>query len=417
MLALAGLLGRCSLDDCIFEEDGPTDCSIEARAAFVRGELFEDWHYFAPELRSVDLRQETTAEAIRQRVQQALASPRPLTTVFTPEAFAEDLERQRVWEEQGVLQDTTGLRLDFLEGGGFIVAENLWPPGSATQIAGLVRGARIFQVDGTNLIGLTEASARARFEGRDRLRVGFISADGRQTVQTELVRGPLRIEPIGRVDVLSSAVGPVGYVEVRAFHRDAGDALIDAFEPLAAAAVRRVIIDIRYAGDGVLEASHALSNLLVGASRAASPSIRLRTRPAHDGCGIADRDGLNFAGFERVDNQLTELEQVIFIMTERTREEAEQVWNAVRPFVDVATVGRLSGGGSFEYLAATICEEEVWVIPAAAWRNKNEQIIPVTGVEPDCRVEDDYSRPIGDAQDPMIVTARALIETGGCAVF
>ena len=179
------------------------------------------------------------------------------------------------------------------------------------------------------------------------------------------------------------------------------------FADFIAAGVTDVIIDLRYNGGGLVSTAELLGDYLGGF--------------ANDGLVFsnteynADRAARNSSSFfARLGNSI-DLSRVIIIASRGTASASELVTNSMSPYADVWIVGDNTYGKPVGQVAINFCEK---TLRPTAFKVTNADGYGdyYDGLPVDCTAPDPLEVPVGADNDPNIVAARSIAETGACPV-
>lgn len=223
----------------------------------------------------------TTPQLIRGAIRGMLAGLDPHSHFLA----RDEALRLLAWEA-GQLA-STGLSVEKVDGA--ITVLGIYPEGPAAR-AGVLPGDRIVAVNDTSTGGMDAQAVQSRLVG---------AAGSRATVRIE--RGPrldpdtitvrLRNEELRPLSVAVSRTlpGGVAYVQVLGFHRETARELRDAIRAAARTAPRRVILDLRGNGGGLVNAAVEVAALflprgqLVYTSHGRRPDANREVRTEGDG--------------------------------------------------------------------------------------------------------------------------------------
>ena len=315
--------------------------------------------------------------------------------------------------------------------------------GSPAGEAGLARGDKILALNGKAVKDLDFEQIQLELgpgeEGFE-LEVGVetLSGDARTYAMVKR-RVDIRTVPEDHVAVFETDAGKAGYLHFRTFFGDANERLLEEFAGFKSEGVRHLIVDLRYNGGGSVPIAHGLATLIGGPELFENQTRIVLSKMIHNrflerrgwnetthfGCGAYGAPAL-VAKCE-AESSLRDLENVVFITSQRSASASELVITALQPFENVSLVGERTYGKPVGQYGFNFCLADpldrssglgvLWPASFATVNSKGFEGyydgIPVT---PGCEAPDDRSRRLGDARESRIAAALRLIETGRCAV-
>lgn len=317
-------------------------------------------------------------------------------------------------------------------------------PGSPAQLAGIPRGASLKQVDGIDFVN-TETDAEI-----DALNAALFPADNGTTTRFvfELVNGDelavdvtsadVQVAPVQNVEVFDTPAGRTGYFQFNTFLRTAQPELIDAFELFVENNVTELVIDLRYNGGGLLALASQVSYMVAGPSQTnnaifetlqfndKSPNIDpvtgnvIRPTPFYE-------NEIDYNAGRLLTTVLPSLSltRVFVVTTGSTCSASESVMNALRGIdVEVIQIGSSTCGKPYGFYPTDNCGTTYFTIQFQGINNKGfgdyaDGFIPTESPNfdyelPGCRVDDDFTRALGDPEEGMLSVALDYAVTGAC---
>jgi C-terminal processing protease CtpA/Prc len=216
--------------------------------------------------------------------------------------------------------------------------------------------------------------------------------------------------------ILTDGGKKVGYVNLRTFISTANAQLRTAFAQFRAEGVTEVIVDVRYNGGGLVSVAELFGDLL-GGNRATSDVFSLTTFRASKS---SFNDSRNFAP----QPESVGATKIVFIGTGGTASASELVANAFIPYLgtNTALVGTNTFGKPVGQIAIdrSACDDRLRVV-AFATQNRDRQGAYFSGLASvmprTCQAPDDFSRPLGDAQESSIRTALDFLGGRSCTAI
>jgi len=132
--------------------------------------------------------------------------------------------------------------------------------GSPAAQAGLQPKDAITAIDGKSTVGMNIDEAVGRIRGASGTKVKLDIARGEQTLQVTITRATIEI-PSVKSSVISTATGPLGYLQITQFSDDTGQLAEKAAQQLVAQNVRGIVLDMRDNPGGRLDAAIDVSSL------------------------------------------------------------------------------------------------------------------------------------------------------------
>lgn len=193
-----------------------------------------------------------------------------------------------------------------------------------------------------------------------------------------------------------------------AYHLFAGYSIADlarTFARFREQGAAELILDLRYNGGGSVNVSRDLAALIGGFRTAGRTFAVLQYN---------DRLPKNRFPIEFGPSEASGFDRVIVIGSGATASASELLINGLRPFVDVVLVGETTYGKPFGFAPRSICDVTYNAVEFETFNALGAGGY-TAGFSPDCTVEDDLDRQLGDPQERRIRTALNYIATGSCA--
>jgi carboxyl-terminal processing protease len=281
-------------------------------------------------------------------------------------------------------------------------------PGSPAASAQMARGDTITAVDGTavptliaqgrlgTVLAPTASGSTATLE--------WTSVAGEKHTAT-LTATTINQPSVERVAVLSADNRNVGYVLFNSFIDPSSAQLDVAFQQLGDANVSELIIDERYNGGGELSVAQHLASLIAGNDYSGKTLGRLSYNDRHP-------DQNQALSFRTVSHALA-LRRVFFITTNATASASEFLINALRPYIEVVTIGESTFGKPVGENGFFICNYAVYPI---TFKIENSQGAGdyFGGLAPTCGAADDLTHPLGDKDEAAVAAALQYMQSGTC---
>lgn len=317
-------------------------------------------------------------------------------------------------------------------------------PNSPAAQAGIPRGASLKTVDGVDFVNANTQ------EAVDVINAGlFPSESGKTTHFTfDLVDGSeltvsvtsanIEVSPVQNVRILDTDIGKVGYFQFNTFIRIAQDSLISTFEQFIDNNVTELVIDLRYNGGGLLALASQLSYMVAGPNQTNNAIFETlqfndkypTTNPVTGGTIRPTPFYSNEIDYNEgvLTNRLLpslSVSTVYVITTGSTCSASEAVINSLRGIdVEVVQIGTPTCGKPYGFYPTDNCGTTYFTIQFQGVNNKGfgdfaDGFIPTSTPNfafelPGCSVADDFTNPLGDANEGMLAAALAYAQTGSC---
>ncbi len=282
-------------------------------------------------------------------------------------------------------------------------------PGSPAASAGIVRGDEVLALDGrsaADLIAANDLSALSPDSSSDSLTVRLRKASG-ATPTITLPAAIYAITPVPQTATTTSLLGrKMGYLVVTDMISQAGAPMSSAFSNFKAAGVQELVIDLRYNGGGLVSVGADLASYAAGNRAAGDVFASLLY---NDKRAAANNQAFRFVNF----SSALGLARVYVLTGERTCSASEQVVNGLRPFVDVVTIGDTTCGKPVGFLPRSYCDTTYSVVNFES-ANANNEGRYFDGFNATCSVAEDFTQPMGGANDPLLNAAKTFTDTGAC---
>lgn len=281
--------------------------------------------------------------------------------------------------------------------------------GSPAADAGLQRGDRITEVNGTSVAAhVTNGTLGAAF-GPDVVgqtaSIVFVKPSGERR-SAQMVKRLTTIPTVAIASVTEVDGRRVGYVFFNNFVQPSFAALNDAFAGLKAAGANELVLDLRYNGGGQVDVAVHLASLIGGVRTNGQPMLNY---VHNDIIGPVLNKTTRFTNPEHA----LSLEQLVVITTRSSASASELVINSLRPFMPVTVVGDTTYGKPVGQYGLRFCEKILYPV-AFSIRNANNEGDFFSGIPVDCAAADDAARQLGDPAEGSFAEALTVIRTGAC---
>lgn len=379
-----------------FAQSPPSSCTTTSQNLWVRDQLntFYYWYQFIPS--SVNPASFSSPEAYLDAVRYR---PVDVFSYIQSAAASDALFNDGQLVKYGFSQIVGPTEITVLQ---------VWPD-SPAQDAGLQRGDRIVQVNGTSVAshvanGTLSAAFGPDVVGQTATIVFDKPSGERRTVQ--MVKRVVNYPTVSVSRLFEVDGRKVGYIVFNTFVQPSTAALNEAFAAFKAAGATELILDMRYNGGGLVDVAVHLGGLVGGTLTSGQPMLNY----VHN-----DKIGALYNKTTRFTNptDALNLQRLVVIATRSTASASELVINALRPFIPVTIVGDNTYGKPIGSYGFRFCDKVLWPISFSI-KNANNEGDYFDGLPVDCVAADDASHQLGDPAESSFAEALRVIRTGAC---
>ena len=379
-----------------FAQSPPTSCTTTSQNLWVRDQLntYYYWYQFMPA--GVNPASFSSPDAYLDAVRYR---PIDVFSYVQAAATSDALFNDGQLIEYGFTQ---------LVGTSDITVLQVWQDSPAEE-AGLVRGDRIVQVNGSAVAALVANGTLSTAFGPDvagqTATIVFDKPSGeRRTAQ--MVKRVVNYPTVSVSRLFEVNGRKVGYIVFNTFVQPSTAALNEAFAALKAAGATELVLDMRYNGGGLVDVAVHLGSLIGGAVTNGQPMLNY----VHN-----DKIGPSANKTTRFNNppDSLNLQRLVVIATRSTASASELVINALRPFMQVTIVGDATYGKPVGSYGFRFCDKVLWPISFSI-KNANLEGEYFSGLPVDCPAADDSTHLLGDAAEASLAEALTVIRTGSC---
>ena len=323
----------------------------------------------------------------------------------------------------------------------------VWSGYAAAQ-AGIVRGAKIMQIDGVDMVNANDqASVDTLNQGLSPTTAGethtFTLLDpGATTTHTVTLQAAAVTEaPVPIVTTLSTASGPVGYILFNDHIATAEAALINGIQQLKSAGVTDLVLDMRYNGGGYLAIASELAYMIAGpvptagqtfdqiAFNAKYPSTNpVTSQPLTPTPFFSVSQGLSSSPASGTSLPYLGLQRVFVLTGPGTCSASEAVMNGLNGVnVQVIQIGSTTCGKPYGFYPQDNCGTTYFSIEfqgdnAKGFGNYPDGFSPqnsstvTSAALPGCSVADDFTHQLGDSSEGRLAAALSYRTAGMCTV-
>ena len=306
-----------------------------------------------------------------------------------------------------------GVAVTGVEAGGD-PARPLWvryvEPNSPAAAQGVQRGDQIISLNGravASVVAADDYSVLSPSRAGEQLSLVLRRTGLDRTVV--LSAAEYKLSPVRGAAVQTTLGGrKLGYVQIKDMISQALAPLETAFAQFKAAGVQDVVIDLRYNGGGLVSTGEKLASYVAGAR---GNGLNYATLLYNDKRAASNNHSYPFT----TPISSLGLPRVIVLTGPRTCSASEQVINGLRGAgVEVLTVGNTTCGKPVGFLPASNCGRTYSVVNFESVNQRNEGRY-FDGFDASCPVVEDFTAAQGGAVDPLMATARVLVDGGQCA--
>ena len=376
-------------------QSGPRNCSTTSQNLFVR-DVLDEYYYWYRELPRLNPANYANPEAFLEAVRY-----RPLDSHFS---YITSREANEAFygESQYVglgfsTQTTTEMRI-----------LQVFPDSPASE-AGIARGDRILEINGTSVSQLIETgridSAFGASEPGVSASVLFRSLNGQEHRAT-MTKRVVTMPTVSHTRTFRVDGRTVGYLFFRNFVTPSYEALDAAFQSLRDAGATELVIDLRYNGGGLVNVAVHLASLVGGLATEG----RILATFQHNDKNTALNEDLRF---KAALPQTLNLARLFVITTRGSASASELLINSLRPHLPVVVIGDDTYGKPVGQYGFTFCDK---VLAPVAFKlvNSEGQGDFFDGIPPDCRAGDDIDHELGSAEEASLSEALNFVRTGAC---
>ena len=280
---------------------------------------------------------------------------------------------------------------------------------SPAAVAGFARGQQVLRLDGRTVADIVANEGISA--ALEQPTVTFeVRRPDTTTFTVAVTKDIVTIDPVPQYRIIDRGAGvpPVGYLELAQFISTADPRFAAIFGEFIAAGVTDVILDLRYNGGGRVDTAELLGDYLGGFANAGQVFSVMEFN--------ADRAPANNSTtlFSQQLNSIN-LSRLVIIATRGTASASELVTNSMAPWVDVSIVGDNTYGKPVGQIGIEFCEK---ILRPTSFKTVNAlgEGDYFGGLPVDCPAPDDIAFAVGADDDPNLLAALAVLETGGCPV-
>ncbi len=284
--------------------------------------------------------------------------------------------------------------------------------GSPADQAGILRGDELLTVNGIGIGEITEEEFNVAFDP-DNAPVLMSIRTGNASARNVLVNFEdfawQTAGPASRYVNSGGSLPTVGYLPIRIFLETTRAEIDQSLADLEArGGFDDLIVDLRYNPGGRTHVARHIASVVGGAAVANEVFL---IRSWND--KYSQNDSIDY--FDEVEEPLN-LPRVFVLVTEFSSSASEVFINTLKPYMEVIVVGGTTDGKPFTSNSREYCGKS---INAMRSLRTNASLVSVAGgIQPSCRVNDNWETVAESSQDPLVRGALTYIESNTCpAVF
>jgi C-terminal processing protease CtpA/Prc len=297
--------------------------------------------------------------------------------------------------------------------------------GSPAGQAGLRRGDRLVSVDGVPLSDTSAAGTATLNAGLTPVKDGeshqFVLSRGAALLSVTLTARKVTVPPVRLAKVLNTEQGKVGYLHFNEHNVVAEGQLVSAFNAFKGAGVSDLVLDLRYNGGGLLNIASELAYMVAGPQQTdgkvfEQPIFNDKTKPQPAIMFLSSAIGYSSPAPVKAGTPLPYLglKRVTVLTTAATCSASESVINSLRGVdVQVDLIGGQTCGKPYAFTPASNCGTTYFAIQLQGVNSKGFGDY-ADGFTPTCRVADDTTSELGDANEGMLAAALSYRRSGTC---
>jgi len=266
---------------------------------------------------------------------------------------------------------------------------------SPAQIAGLTRGCKLNTINGFKLTEIKSFADIYPSSAGETLSLNVTYING-TSGNVQLTAGQISTETVPLYKIITAPDNTkFGYIFINNFVQSTPAKIDEAFASFASMGATNLIVDLRYNGGGMVDAAAYLANMVVPASVNQKKMFDFIYNPANT--------KYNQSIYFNKTNTLS-FNRVFILTTGNTASASELFLNVLKPYIDVVQIGETSYGKPVGMNTFTYGDYAIVPITFATVNANNEGYY-YGGIDPKIAVNEDFSKPLGDASEPFIAAA------------
>jgi carboxyl-terminal processing protease len=315
--------------------------------------------------------------------------------------------------------------------------------GSPAATAGLVRGTRVFAVDGVDLINAASQTAvdtlnAGLFPGAvgEQHELVIEDPDGTNRRTVSLTAVEITQNPVPTTGVFATSQGPAGYLVFNSHIATAESRLVSEISALEAAGVTNLIVDLRYNGGGFLDIANQLAYMIAGPAAAAGQIFgEIQFNDQHPSTNPVTGQPLAAESFHTTTQGFSlvagtplpslNLTRVYVLSGPETCSASEAIINGLQGIdIEVILIGEPTCGKPYGFYPTDNCGTTYFTIQfrgvnAKGFGDYPDGFLPTANPLQmyelkGCTVSDDFDNSLGDPAEARLAAALNYIEFNQC---
>jgi C-terminal processing protease CtpA/Prc len=268
--------------------------------------------------------------------------------------------------------------------------------GSPAERAGIHRGFRLLSLNGQAVRG--EDIPKMPEEERNQLRTFRFATPEGTVVNKKMASEQLKQQkPVsGFWGAGENAAMYIRFDEFGWMNKEA----IPLFRKAQEQGVKRFIIDLRHNRGGSLFNMKNIASFLIGSRHKGALVIKSINRPKY--AHLNDK-------FTVEESTYPGATEIVFLTTAMSASVSEDLIMAVRPYLKTVVIGENTCGKPYASRLLYYGWDNTFCLMDAIIENSRGERVPLSGIRPDIRVADDYSKEIGARDDPLLAAALKVL--------
>lgn len=252
------------------------------------------------------------------------------------------------------------------------------------------RGDEFVAINGVAMGNLTDDQYQSFVGTREQPKTAawtFRDAQSQQLKVVSLTPTLYNINTVMHSESISLAEhsGKIGYLVLDSFLKTSEAELDDAMTAFRNDGINELVLDLRYNGGGLVKIAAKLASQIAGSATGGNPLMEYRHNNKYSEYNFS----IDFAD-EAID---LELNRLIVLTTKYTASSSEIVINALRPYIEVITIGSRTTGKPYITRGNDYCGTQMHALQAEGF-NANDVSV-YGGIAPSCGGTDDLTRDFG----------------------
>lgn len=303
--------------------------------------------------------------------------------------------------------------------------------GSAAAAKAIKRGAILVAIDGLSVATMNiNTLVEKLFPSSINAVHEFEILEPGQSVSRKVVleSGAIETDSVTVAKVIEHSGSKIGYMQFNTFIPDAQDKWVSAINTMKNAGVSDLVLDMRYNGGGYIAVAAQAAYMIAGSNtlnKVFYQDVANSKMPKEDPWPFLDTGlyGLN----KSLALPSLDLKRVYVLATENTCSASELVINSLRGIdVSVYLIGDTTCGKPYGYSPQPNCGTTYYTVQFKAVNAKgygeySDGFVPSSSDNNEdrvrgCKVEDDFTRELGDPQEALLATALQFRAAGSCSI-